>query len=212
MPPPEQSGDLVAAYYRLLQDPDPVIRERAARDWCSWEDAIVATDPAAPPNPRYDDPRFRMAFARIVTHYFHLTRGSKTVRSSATPTGCATYRACSYPAASISAAPSSLRGSCRERGPGANSSCPLPTEGRRSPDTCRRASQVRHPPLVRTEARIARPGAGVLHHSLQPSAPVVVVRRRLDHELSRRQTHVSAAAGSGGGAPGCLGSRRGPRA
>ena len=23
------------------------------------------------PNPRYDDPRFRMAFARIVTHYFH---------------------------------------------------------------------------------------------------------------------------------------------
>ena len=23
------------------------------------------------PNPRYEDPRFRMAFARIVTHYFH---------------------------------------------------------------------------------------------------------------------------------------------
>ena len=26
--------------------------------------------PDDPPNPRYDDPRFRMAFARIVTHYF----------------------------------------------------------------------------------------------------------------------------------------------
>jgi proline iminopeptidase len=28
-------------------------------------------DPDAPLDPRYDDPRFRMTFARIVTHYFH---------------------------------------------------------------------------------------------------------------------------------------------
>ena len=31
----------------------------------------MAVHPDTPPNPRYDDPRFRMAFARIVTHYFH---------------------------------------------------------------------------------------------------------------------------------------------
>jgi proline iminopeptidase len=64
-------GDLVAAYYALLQDEDPSVRERAAADWCAWEDAVVALDPDAPPNPRYADPRFRLAFARIVTHYFH---------------------------------------------------------------------------------------------------------------------------------------------
>jgi proline iminopeptidase len=61
-------GDLAAAYARLLADPDPAVRERAALDWCAWEDAIVSFDSAGVPNPRYDDPRFRMAFARIVTH------------------------------------------------------------------------------------------------------------------------------------------------
>jgi proline iminopeptidase len=71
VPPAERDGDLVAAYYRLLRDPDPAVRERAARDWCDWEDAVVSLEPGYEPNPRYEDPRFRMAFARIVTHYFH---------------------------------------------------------------------------------------------------------------------------------------------
>ena len=47
------------------------MREQAARDWCTWEDALMMTTADAQPNPRYDDARFRMAFARIVTHYFH---------------------------------------------------------------------------------------------------------------------------------------------
>ena len=63
-------GDLVAAYYRLLTGGDPAVREQAARDWCLWEDAVVSLDGHGP-NPRYDDPRFRMCFARVVTHYFH---------------------------------------------------------------------------------------------------------------------------------------------
>jgi proline iminopeptidase len=71
VPPAERDGDLVAAYHRLLNDPDPAIRVRAARHWCSWEDAVVSLEPGYEPNPRYDDPHFRMAFARIVTHYFH---------------------------------------------------------------------------------------------------------------------------------------------
>jgi len=70
VPPAERDGDLVEAYVRLLEHPDPAVRERAAANWCAWEDAVVATDPGAGPNPRYADPRFRMAFARIVTHYF----------------------------------------------------------------------------------------------------------------------------------------------
>ena len=32
---------------------------------------MVGVGSDARPNPRYEDPRFRMAFARIVTHYFH---------------------------------------------------------------------------------------------------------------------------------------------
>ena len=70
VPASERDGDLVAAYHRLLSGRDPAIREKAARDWCDWEDAVVSLE-ADGPNPRYDDPRFRMAFARIVTHYFH---------------------------------------------------------------------------------------------------------------------------------------------
>jgi proline iminopeptidase len=68
VPEPDRDGDLADGYHRLLFDADPAAREKAARDWCDWEIAIQPT--AAAPSPRYDDPRFRMCFARIVTHYF----------------------------------------------------------------------------------------------------------------------------------------------
>jgi proline iminopeptidase len=71
VPAAERDGDLIAAYYRLLHDPDPAVREKAARDWCRWEDTHVAVRSDHRPDPRYDDPRFRMAFARLVTHYWH---------------------------------------------------------------------------------------------------------------------------------------------
>lgn len=63
-----RDDDLVGAYYYLLNSSDPAVREKAAAEWCRWEDTVVS---GSEPNPRYDDPRFRMAFARIVTHYFH---------------------------------------------------------------------------------------------------------------------------------------------
>ena len=70
VPAPERGGDLVTAYYRLLNgQSEPSVRERAARDWCEWEDAASPLESGA--NPRYADPRFRMTFARIVTHYFY---------------------------------------------------------------------------------------------------------------------------------------------
>jgi proline iminopeptidase len=59
---------LVDAYNRLLMDPDPGVHHAAAAAWCRWEDAHVATTPDATPNPRYEDPEFRLAFARQVTH------------------------------------------------------------------------------------------------------------------------------------------------
>ena len=63
--------DLVGAYNRLLNvEPDLAVRQKAARNWCGWEAAILASEPGSSPNPRWEDARFRMAFARIVTHYF----------------------------------------------------------------------------------------------------------------------------------------------
>jgi proline iminopeptidase len=71
VPAAEREGDLVAAYYRRLQDPDPAVRAKAASDWCEWESALESVDPDAKPDPRRLTPAFQMAFARIVTHYFH---------------------------------------------------------------------------------------------------------------------------------------------
>lgn len=61
---------LVDAYARLLFDADPDVRDRAAREWCAWEDAHVSLTPGHSPNPRYENPEFRLRFARLVTHYW----------------------------------------------------------------------------------------------------------------------------------------------
>ena len=67
VPAAGRDGDLAAAYSRLLSDPDPGVRARAARNWCDWEEAMV---PTSGHDPRYDDPEFRLCFARLVTHYW----------------------------------------------------------------------------------------------------------------------------------------------
>src|SRR6266511_3886593 len=56
VPVGERDGDLVAAYHRLLNQPDPAVREKAARDWCAWEDAVVSLESDYQPNPRYEGP------------------------------------------------------------------------------------------------------------------------------------------------------------
>jgi proline iminopeptidase len=61
---------LVDAYATLLFDPDPSVQERAAQEWCAWEDAHVSLAPGHQPSPRYEDPEFRLRFARLVTHYW----------------------------------------------------------------------------------------------------------------------------------------------
>lgn len=61
---------LVDAYATLLFDPDPVVRAHAAREWCAWEDAHISLTPGHVPSPRYQDPEFRLRFARLVTHYW----------------------------------------------------------------------------------------------------------------------------------------------
>ena len=70
VPSAEREGNLAEAYHRLLMHPDPAIHEKAARAWCDWEMAIVAVHPGHTPHPRYEDPAFRLGFARLVTHYW----------------------------------------------------------------------------------------------------------------------------------------------
>ena len=70
VPPADRDGNLAAAYGRLLRDPDPGLRERAALAWCRWEDTHVSllTGPGRDLQAR--DPAFRLCFARLVTHYW----------------------------------------------------------------------------------------------------------------------------------------------
>ncbi|NUO59871.1 MAG: prolyl aminopeptidase [Hamadaea sp.] len=70
VPAAERDGNLAAAYARLLSDPDPAVRAAAAEQWCAWEDTHVAVLSGPSPDPRYADPRFRLQFARLVTHYW----------------------------------------------------------------------------------------------------------------------------------------------
>lgn len=60
----------VEAYAALLTDPDPEVHEPAAREWCAWEDAHVSLTPGHRPNPKFEDPEFRLRFAKLVTHYW----------------------------------------------------------------------------------------------------------------------------------------------
>jgi len=69
VPVAEQDDDIVEAYHRLLLDPDPRVREQAAVAWCTWESATPAWPPTHRLSPRFTDPAFAMAYARLVTHY-----------------------------------------------------------------------------------------------------------------------------------------------
>jgi proline iminopeptidase len=67
--PAEREGDIVSAYSRRLHHHDPHVRRRAARAWCTWESVTPDWPPADGLSPRFEDPDFALAFARLVTHY-----------------------------------------------------------------------------------------------------------------------------------------------
>lgn len=62
--------DDVAGYARLMADPDPAVRHRAAAAWCRWEDVVLSLEPGAPPvrDEPVDDAA--LAFVRLTTHYY----------------------------------------------------------------------------------------------------------------------------------------------
>jgi proline iminopeptidase len=61
--------DVAETYNRLLGDPDPAVRARAAEAWCRWESATPDWPPSDGLAERFRDPRYAVAFARLVTHY-----------------------------------------------------------------------------------------------------------------------------------------------
>ncbi|MCQ1953672.1 alpha/beta fold hydrolase [Arthrobacter sp. zg-Y238] len=64
-------GRLVEAYLRLLNSPDPAVRDAASREWALWEDTHISigTD-GFRRDPRWNDDGYRIAFARLTAHYW----------------------------------------------------------------------------------------------------------------------------------------------
>ena len=65
-----RDGDIVAAYARLAEDPDPAVREKATIDWCAWEDAVLSGEPNARAIYATRPATAKLAFVRICSRYF----------------------------------------------------------------------------------------------------------------------------------------------
>lgn len=70
LPESERSGDLAAAYARLLSGAGPALREEAARRWCEWEDTHMSLAPGYKPHLSTKDVSWQVVFATLVTHYW----------------------------------------------------------------------------------------------------------------------------------------------
>jgi len=63
--------DLLMAYSRLMENPDPDIRARAATEWLAWEDAVISQESNGQPGQYSNRPdAAKLAFVRICAHYF----------------------------------------------------------------------------------------------------------------------------------------------
>jgi proline iminopeptidase len=67
---PEERGDLVAAYRRILTGTDRVAQLAAARAWSVWEGETIRLLPDPDLSATHDADDFALAFARIENHYF----------------------------------------------------------------------------------------------------------------------------------------------
>ncbi|MCU1558715.1 MAG: prolyl aminopeptidase, partial [Microbacteriaceae bacterium] len=68
--PLDQRGDLIAAYHRLLNDPDAAIHGPAAVAWSTWEASTITLLRRPEVVAKFAEPRHALAFARIENHYF----------------------------------------------------------------------------------------------------------------------------------------------
>jgi proline iminopeptidase len=68
--PPAERGNMLAAYYRRLTDPDPAVQQAAACPWSRWETQCSRHIPESEALARDDDPEKTLAISRIEAHYF----------------------------------------------------------------------------------------------------------------------------------------------
>lgn len=67
--PPD--GDIVGAYARLTEHGDRAVREKATRDWCAWEDAVLSGESGPGERPYGGRPHdAQLAMVRICARYF----------------------------------------------------------------------------------------------------------------------------------------------
>jgi proline iminopeptidase len=67
--PEAERGDLVAAYHKRLNDPDPAVQVEAAKAWSLWEAHTVTLLPNSHSLEEAADDAFALAIARIENHY-----------------------------------------------------------------------------------------------------------------------------------------------
>src|SRR3954452_23463179 len=67
----DETPDVLAAYARRMDDPDPDVRARAAHEWLTWEDAVISLESSGRPG-AYSDrpPDAALAFVRVCAYYF----------------------------------------------------------------------------------------------------------------------------------------------
>ncbi|MBA0127920.1 prolyl aminopeptidase [Haloechinothrix sp. YIM 98757] len=68
--PDGERHDPLAAYARLVTDPDPDVARNAAVSWSEWEAALSALVPSPAARAEFADPATAVPFARIALHYF----------------------------------------------------------------------------------------------------------------------------------------------
>lgn len=68
--PVDERGHVIEAYGRLLNDPDPSVRERAGIAWSVWESSTITLLREPGTIAHSADPAFAVAFARIENHFF----------------------------------------------------------------------------------------------------------------------------------------------
>ncbi|MBW4033344.1 MAG: prolyl aminopeptidase [Acidobacteria bacterium] len=71
VPPAERRfGNYIAAYARMLADPDPAIHGPAAVAWSTWEASTITLLPRPDLITTFAEPSYALAFARIENHFF----------------------------------------------------------------------------------------------------------------------------------------------
>jgi proline iminopeptidase len=68
--PPEERGDMIAAYYRRLTNPDRDVQIAAARAWSIWEGSTLSLMQDPERVKLFGADTYAIAFARIESHYF----------------------------------------------------------------------------------------------------------------------------------------------